>query len=149
MEFEQIKLIIWDLDETLWKGTLSEGDVILSDINKLLIFNLVNSGVMCSICSKNDPNQVSDFLNKEGLEDLFVFKSVNWSPKGKRVQEIITQMNLRQPNVMFIDDNPSNRAEVSNCCPEVTVEDVDVIPLLIDFFSKRNYIDPTHDRLKR
>lgn len=29
MDFNKIKLVIWDLDETLWNGTLSEGEVVL------------------------------------------------------------------------------------------------------------------------
>lgn len=149
MDFSQIKLLIWDLDETLWKGTLSEGNVVLSDENKQLIYNMVNSGVMVSVCSKNDPKQVEEQLVKEGINELFVFNSVNWSPKGSRVKEIITEMNLREVNVMFIDDNASNRGEVKNSCPAVTVEDVDIIPLLVEYFSEHNNTDLTHERLKR
>ena len=28
-DFEKIKLIVWDLDDTFWSGTLSEGDVVV------------------------------------------------------------------------------------------------------------------------
>ena len=89
MEFSQIKLLIWDLDETLWQGTLSEGEVFFSPENKQLLQNAVSAGVMCSICSKNDAAQVAARLSAEGVAELFVFPSVNWSPKGNRVEEII------------------------------------------------------------
>lgn len=125
------------------------GRGVFSPENKQLLQNAVSAGVMCSICSKNDAAQVAARLSAEGVAELFVFPSVNWSPKGNRVEEIIREMNLRPVNVMFIDDNPSNREEVMQCCPGVTAEDVTVIPALRDFFAQRTHIDPTHDRLAR
>lgn len=52
MDFSKIKLIIWDLDETLWKGTLSEESVVLPDEHKNLIIKLTDIGIVNSICSK-------------------------------------------------------------------------------------------------
>ena len=51
-QFEKIKLIIWDLDDTFWKGTLSEGGVIIPDEHINLIKNLTDAGIVNSICSK-------------------------------------------------------------------------------------------------
>ena len=149
MDFAQIKLLIWDLDETLWQGVLSEGDVIFPEENKQLIRDAVDAGVMCAICSKNDIDTVNKKLQQEALSDWFVFNSVNWTPKGIRVKQIIEEMNLRPVNVMFIDDNPSNRAEVKAACNEITAMDVDVIPELQTFFSERNTKDKAHERLKQ
>ena len=44
-QFEKIKLIIWDLDDTFWKGTLSEGGVIIPDEHINLIKNLTLNSV--------------------------------------------------------------------------------------------------------
>lgn len=149
MDWEQIKLLVWDLDETLWNGVLSEGEVYLPEENKQLIRDAVDAGVMCAICSKNDKGPVQKKLAAEGISELFVFNSINWSAKGTRVKQIINEMNLRPANVMFIDDNPSNRAEVEAICDGVTSEDVDVIPGLRAFFAERNTKDTTHSRLKQ
>lgn len=149
IEFGKIKLVIWDLDETLWKGVLSEGTVDMPMEHIKLVKDMVDSGVMCSICSKNDEQPVLDELEKNGIKDLFVFNSINWSPKGERVKQIITEMNLRQPNVVFIDDNPSNRGEVKTSCPYVDVEDVDVISVLVSYFSAAEKKDTEHKRLKQ
>lgn len=46
MDLSIIKLIIWDLDETFWSGTLSEGGINIPECNKRLIKNIVDSGVM-------------------------------------------------------------------------------------------------------
>ena len=50
----KVKLIIWDMDETFWNGTISEGDVCtpLEHIN--MIKELTDRGIMNSISSKND-----------------------------------------------------------------------------------------------
>ena len=61
VDFSGFKLIIWDLDETLWEGILSEGTARLSRRNIDLISNIVSSGVMYSICSQNDKDEVMHF----------------------------------------------------------------------------------------
>ena len=43
--FDQVKLIIWDLDDTLWNGTLSEGEVSLPAEHRAPIYYKVRSGV--------------------------------------------------------------------------------------------------------
>ena len=57
IDFEIIKLIIWDLDDTFWRGTLSEGYVSPIPENISLLHILTDRGVVNSICSKNDYEQ--------------------------------------------------------------------------------------------
>ena len=66
-ELSSYKLFIWDLDETLWQGTLSDGDVFFPEDNINLIKNMVDTGVMCSICSKNDEEKVQKVLDEYEL----------------------------------------------------------------------------------
>lgn len=108
----KIKLVIWDLDETFWSGTLSEEGVNYILRNHELIIELSKRGIVNSICSKNDFKQVKEFLTDKGLWDYFVFPEVSWNPKGKAVKCIIQDMNLRADNVLFIDDNLGNINEV-------------------------------------
>ena len=108
-QFEKIKLIIWDLDETFWKGTLSEEGVQIPEVNRQLILQLTDIGIVNSICSKNDFDKVQKQMEKENLWEYFVFPSVNWEAKGNRIKQTIEDMQLRPANVLFLDDNPSNR----------------------------------------
>lgn len=149
VQFEKIKLIIWDMDETFWSGTLSEESVCLSDENKDLIVNLTDIGIVNSICSKNYENQVVDELNKYNLTDYFVFKSVNWEPKGSRVKQLIENMQLRAANVLFIDDNPSNLEEVKYFCPEIMLAGPEIISDLIKWTNNQEKKDIAHKRLKQ
>ena len=66
LDLSKIKVIIWDLDETLWSGTLSEGNVALSEDRFSLLNAIVDSGVINTICSKNDYEPVSIELKELG-----------------------------------------------------------------------------------
>lgn len=149
ISFEKIKLVIWDLDETFWKGTLSEESVVLPDENPELIKRLTDIGIVNSICSKNDWEPVKEELEKAGVLGLFVFPSVNWNAKGERVKQLISKMQLRPANVLFIDDNHSNREEVKFYCPDIMVAGPEYIPTLIEQANHSNKSDIEHKRLKQ
>ena len=51
---ENIKLVIWDLDETFWEGTLSEGGGVAIEANIACVRQPVDRGIMNAISSKND-----------------------------------------------------------------------------------------------
>lgn len=120
---ENIKLVIWDLDETFWKGTLSDGDVTPISDNLKIVKEFTDRGIINSICSKNDYNEAVSKLSSDDfrINDLFVFKSIDWSPKGERIKKIISDMNLRPINCLFIDDNISNLKEAQFELPELNV----------------------------
>lgn len=149
MDFSKFKLIIFDLDETLWQGVLSEGTAQMPPENIKLIVDMVDSGVMCSICSKNEYSCVDVRLRELGIRDYFVFPSINWTAKGVRVRQIVEEMNLRLVNVLFVDDNPTNRSEVAQCCPGITVADEKILLELVAHFSQCRKRDTDHTRLKQ
>ena len=118
-DFEKIKLVIWDLDETFWRGVLSEGEVDVPAENVQLVKRLTDVGIINSICSKNDYEEVQKKMLELGIWDYFVFSSIDWNPKGARIQQLISDMQLRPVNVLFIDDNPSNLEEARFFSPEL------------------------------
>lgn len=148
-DLQKVKLIIWDLDETFWNGTLSDGNMEINPKNIELIKNTTDSGVINSICSKNDEKTVCEVLEKNGILDLFVFRSINWTPKGDRVKQIIAEMQLREPNVLFIDDNALNIEEVRSACPNIMTCMPENLKDLYKFYREKEKKDLGHDRLKQ
>ena len=148
-DFEKIKLVIWDLDETFWKGILSEGEVNVPSENIQLIKRLTDIGIINSICSKNDYEKVQRKMTELGIWDYFVFSSIDWNPKGGRIQQLISDMQLRPVNVLFIDDNPSNLEEAKFFSPELMTMLPDDLPDLLEdaFACKKN--DVAHKRLQQ
>lgn len=150
INLDSIKLIIWDLDETFWSGTLSEGEVFLPEENIDLIKDLTDCGIVNSICSKNDFEQVKTFLQaKEGVWEFFVFPSINWDSKGPQIVDKLDKMALRSINVLFIDDNPSNLGEVKHYLPEIQVGDSTLIGELRRQVLSLEKNDIQHARLKK
>lgn len=108
MDFSKIKLIIWDLDDSFWSGTLSEGAVSAIQSNIEIVKNLTKQGVVHSVCSKNDKVSAEMCLKEIGVDDCFVFNSIDWTPKGQRIKQTLEDMGLRAVNTLFIDDNIVN-----------------------------------------
>ena len=121
---EAVRLVIWDLDETYWRGTLTEGGITeyVREHHDLVI-ELCRRGIMSSICSKNDGAIVKAILEREGIAQYFIFPSISWGPKAQRLAAIIEAVQLRPTTVMFIDDNHLNRAEAADLIPAMQIED--------------------------
>ena len=120
---KDIKVVIWDLDETFWNGTLSEGEVTPVQAHIDLVNRLVDRGIMCSICSKNDFEQAKTRLIALGVWDKFVFPHIEWGPKGQAVRSILERMQLRDENALFLDDNHLNLEEVRYFSPRIACLD--------------------------
>ncbi|SFK26557.1 HAD-superfamily phosphatase, subfamily IIIC/FkbH-like domain-containing protein [Sphingomonas sp. NFR04] len=118
------KLLIWDLDDTLWHGTLAEGDDVQLIARRAEIVRALNGhGIVSAICSKNDPAVAQARLEAFGLWDAFVFPRIAFVPKGEAVRQMIEDMQLRSLNVLFLDDNPHNLHEVAAACPGIRTID--------------------------
>lgn len=120
-----IKLVIWDLDDTLWRGTLADGDdVVLFEHRADLVRRLNQHGVVSSLCSKNDAATARAQVEAFGLWDEFVFPRIAFVPKGEVIAGIIAAMQLRAANVLFVDDNPHNLEEARHRLPDLQTLDI-------------------------
>jgi FkbH-like protein len=120
---EPVKVVIWDLDDTFWRGTLSEGAVEALEENLVLVRDTAARGIVHTIVSKNDFAPAEAKLIELGIRDLFVFPQISWQPKGPIIKDLLEKMQLRAPNALFLDDNPINRAEAQFYNPELQVAD--------------------------
>lgn len=149
VEINSIKLIVWDLDETFWRGTLSEESVTIPIDNIELLKDLTDCGIVNSICSKNVFEQTKEYLEKEGLWDYFVFPSISWDSKGPLLKEKLDKMALRPSNTLFIDDNPSNLGEAKHYLPDIQVGGPEILDELRRQVALLERKDTTHKRLKQ
>ena len=121
---EAVRLVIWDLDDTFWRGTVTEGGIeeYIQEHHDIVV-ELARRGIMSSVCSKNDEGAILKILEEKGILQYLIFPSVSWEPKGNRLAQLIDVVQLRPATVMFVDDNPSNRAEARAFVPDMQVED--------------------------
>ncbi len=146
---QNIKLVIWDLDETFWAGTLSEGKIVRIPAHDDLVIALCRRGIINGICSKNDLPAVREELSKTGHWDYFVFPEVGWTPKGPMVANILRRAQLRAENTLFVDDNATNLEEVRHYCPGINVGGPEILATLLDTDFCRGKPDPDLERLQQ
>ncbi|GAB2477946.1 hypothetical protein GCM10011375_19310 [Hymenobacter qilianensis] len=146
---EPIKLIIWDLDDTFWRGTLSEGAVEAIADHLELVRATALRGIVHTIVSKNDFAAAEAKLVELGIRDLFVFPRISWQPKGPIIKDLLAQMQLRAPNALFLDDNPINRAEAQFYNPELQVADPTDLPQIAPQLLLSGKPDPGLTRLEQ
>lgn len=146
------KCLVLDLDNTLWGGVVgddgveglkigegdAEGEAFKAFQEYLL--QLKARGMLLAVCSKNEPeNAVAPFEQLPDMvlrrEDFVAFRA-NWDPKSDGIVEIARQLNIGLEALVFVDDNPAERALVRQALPEVKVVELSAdpaeYPLLLD-----------------
>lgn len=121
---KSLKCLIWDLDNTLWDGTLSEGDDVRLKHGVVDVLRTLDErGILHSIASKNDYDQAWAKTREFGLDEYFLYPQINWAAKSVSVGQIAKDLNLGLNTFGFIDDQPFERAEVLFVHPQVTTYD--------------------------
>ncbi len=127
-----VKCLVWDLDNTLWQGTLLEdGEVHLPDEIRSVIVELDQRGILQSVASRNDHDLAWKQLQALGVDEYFLHPQINWGNKSTSVQKIADKLQFALKTIAFVDDRPNERAEVEFHHPEVrTYTEADVLALL-------------------
>jgi FkbH-like protein len=126
-----VKILVWDLDDTLWHGILAEGDKVRLRSGVVEILKTLDQrGILQSIASKNEHDEAMEKLQSFGLDEYFLYPQINWQPKSKNIEQIAKLINVGLDTVAFVDDQPFEREEVQHCFPEVRVFDVTELPRL-------------------
>ena len=131
------KLIVLDLDDTLWGGIIGEigwGKIRLGghdpiaeafvDFQKALK-SFMNRGVILSIVSKNEESAALEAINNHPemvlRSDDFAGWKINWEDKVQNIIDLASDLNIGLQSMVFIDDSPVERARVREALPEVFV----------------------------
>lgn len=132
-----VKCLVWDLDNTLWDGTLLEGDdPVLRPGAREAVETLDARGILQSIASRNDHEPAWERLVELGLAEYFVVPRIGFGRKSDAVREIADELNFALDTIAFVDDQPVERAEVAHHLPAVrcyTHADVAALTGLAEF----------------
>ena len=145
----KIKCLVWDLDNTVWEGTLLEDDrIALRPRIKEVFEELDRRGILLSIASRNDHDDAMLVLKSFGLDEFFLYPQIHWGAKSESVKSIAVSLNIGIDSIAFIDDNPSEREEVRFSCPDVMVLDEFQYEKLLDMpeFQPRFVTDDARHR---
>ncbi len=146
---EPIRLVIWDLDETFWRGTLSEEGIEPIPEHIELVKSLSARGIVNAICSKNNFALARQKLEQLGIWEYFIFPRIAFAPKGEMIREIIEAAQLRAPSVIFIDDHAMNLNEALHYNPGLQLAEPHILASLLDDPRCKGKPDPALERLAR
>ena len=140
------KCLILDLDNTLWGGVI--GDDGMENIQlghglgigkaftelQLWIKKLKERGIILAVCSKNTESVAKEPFEKHPdmvlrLDDIAVFMA-NWETKVDNIRAIQEVLNIGFDSMVFVDDNPFERAMVREAIPAITVPEMPDDPAL-------------------
>ncbi|MBC2903713.1 HAD-IIIC family phosphatase [Streptomyces cupreus] len=139
------KVLVLDLDGTLWGGVLGEdgpggielgaglrGEAFVEF--QRVIRQLASQGVLLAVSSKNDADAVSQALRTHPAmvlrEHDFVHVNANWKAKHDNLRDIAERLGLGLDSFVFADDSLFECGLVGEQLPEVAVVRVDDEPAL-------------------
>jgi FkbH-like protein len=134
------KCLVLDLDNTLWGGVIGddglEGIVLGQGSGSGEAFTefqryakgLAERGVILAVCSKNDErNAFEPFEHHPEMvlkrSDIACFMA-NWADKAVNLRSIAKTLNLGLDALVFVDDNPVERALIRRELPMVSVPEL-------------------------
>ncbi len=131
------KLVVVDLDDTLWGGIVgdvgwehlklgghdADGEGFVELQRKLVA--LTRRGIALAVVSKNEESTALEAMRAHPemivRPDLLAAHRINWNDKAENIVRIAEELNMGLQSVVFIDDNPAERARVREALPEVFV----------------------------
>lgn len=133
------KLVVVDLDDTLWGGRVGDDGYDGIDLDpagkgrhflrlQTFLQGLRGKGIVLAIASKNDPAAAQEVFAKRPemilrAED-FAAAEIHWEPKSSSLARILDRLKLSTAGVVFLDDNPVERAEVRRRFPDIVVPEL-------------------------
>ena len=124
------KCVVWDLDDTVWTGTLVEDGiegVVLNPAAAEAMRLLDARGILNSVASKNDEELALAALQHFGLSEYILFPQISWGPKSDAIRRIAESIDIGIDTFVFVDDQPFERGEVGAAHPSVTLMHPDEI----------------------
>lgn len=130
------KMIVVDLDNTLWGGVIGEDGIEgieLSDHKEgqryydfqRQLLEMKNRGIVLALNSKNNQKAAEKAIQEHPAmllrDNDFVCRKINWENKATNLKAMETELNLTEGGIIFIDDNPIERETVKGECPEAYV----------------------------
>lgn len=133
---EKVKCVVWDLDNTIWNGTLIETEE--PDTLKLnpdimdTIQELDRRGIIQSVASKNDMEVAWPVVEKLGLAEYFLYPQIHWDAKSSSMEQIAKCLNIGIDTLALVDDSRFEREQVRSVWSQVRVYDANEVTKLLE-----------------
>lgn len=150
-EIKEHKCVVWDLDNTIWDGILSESQDVSIKKNIINIIKELDSrGILQSISSKNNYDDAMAKLKEFNIAEYFLYPQINWNAKSSSIQKIQLSLNIGIDSFAFIDDQEFEREEVKSAHRSVVCYDASEIDHILEYraFNPSFITDSSKNRRK-
>lgn len=124
-----IKVVVWDLDNTVWDDVAVELPAGVSPTPRPDVLDamrrLAAGGVVSSVASRSAPSVASLVAADPDLSSLVVAPQVGWQDKSRSLLTIASSLGVSVSSLLLVDDSGFERAEVESALPEVRTTDRD------------------------
>ena len=115
-----LKLVIWDLDQTILTGILEEGNEEKNPIAGRVIQQLDERGILQALATQNSPDIVPSALEKLGWRSLFIQVEADLGPKVKKLNRILDALEVNVLDTAFVDEDPFERGSIAAQMANIT-----------------------------
>ncbi len=116
----ELKLVIWDLDETILRGVFAEGDRQLDPNAQALIERLHERGVLQAMATQNEPEVMAEAISLFGWSDFFQVAKADFTPKRQKVSDILAELDIGADHSVLVDNDPFHRDMMQIQVPNLT-----------------------------
>lgn len=131
MELRRKKCLVLDLDNTLWGGVLGEDGVDGIQLGgdypgkaytywQQALLQLSRSGVILTLCSKNNETDVHEAWDKNPFMVLkrehFSAMRINWNDKASNIQALADELNIGLDSMVSLMITRRSASWSSRCC---------------------------------
>lgn len=138
-DFDRVRCIIWDLDDTLWHGRMLEDNIELIPEIPYILQELKNKGFILSVISRNPHlskmrnSQIIKILKKNNIPDVFFHIIINNKPKSENIKVLCRKMKLKYNEIIYVDDSFSEKKEIISKLPDIWCFDSNCAEELLNF----------------
>jgi FkbH-like protein len=138
------KVLVTDLDNTLWGGVIGEDGMdgiqlgpeypggVFQALQRTMM-DLYKRGILLAVCSKNNFSDAMEVFERHpGMllkTEHFASLRINWNDKARNLREIAAELNVGIDSLAFLDDNPVERERIRRELPEVNVIELPEEPM--------------------
>lgn len=115
-----LKLVVWDLDETILTGVFEEGDREINPLAQKVMKQMSDQGILQALATQNSTDTITAVLEEFGWSNQFVLVEADFGPKVRKVRRILDTLEINPLDSVFVDEDAFERDSIAVQIADIT-----------------------------